>query len=122
NDSMAGGGGPPPPPAAPPPPPPPPPPPAGGGPGRRPARPPAGRREGQTGAAVAAPATTPEAFERPGQLLAAQTRTLVEHVDLDPRTLTLGLDRHDRPGVGHLEGVGEVVVQDLVDVTGHRLR
>jgi len=82
----------------------------------------ADNREAQAGSAVAAPATTPETFEDPSELLAAQAGTLVEHVDLDPRTLALGLDRHDGAGVGHLEGVREVVVQDLVDVAGHRLR
>src|SRR3981081_764172 len=65
----------------------------------------ADHRETQAGSAIAAPATTPETFEDPSQFLAAQARTLVEHVDLDPRTLSLGLDRPDRAGVGHLEGV-----------------
>src|SRR5438477_8379672 len=82
----------------------------------------ANNREAQAGSAVAAPAPTPETFEGPSQLLAAQARTLVEHVHLDPGTLALGLDGHDRAGVGHLESVREVVVEDLLEMAGHRLR
>src|SRR2546426_10410635 len=40
----------------------------------------ADNREAHAGPAVAAPGSTPETFEDPSQLLAAQTRTLVEHV------------------------------------------
>ena len=82
----------------------------------------ADNREAQAGSAVAAPGPTPEAFEGPSQLLAAQARTLVEHVHLDPRTLALGLDRHDRAGVRHVEGVRKVVVEDLLDMARHRFR